>query len=606
VLAGAGAGALLYVPWRDATPAIEPPSFPLPPIAASPFRNTRPDVAYVGSARCRACHADEHASFAHTGMGRSMAPVDLAREPPDAAFDHAKSKRRYQVLRKDGQLLHRELLLTDGAEEIVLSEYPVTYVVGSGRHSLTYLAEAEGFLVESPITWYRAKNGWGMSPGYDRPEHAGFERAVGATCLICHAGDTRGVGESLHRMEIREPTIGCERCHGPGALHVERHTRPAAHDHTGGALDDTIVNPSRLSRALAEAVCQQCHLRSSASILARGRTLGDFRPGLPLEDFHHEFRLQTTDKSMTVVGHVEQMHLSRCYQAALTFSCLTCHDPHGEPEPAQREAHYRAVCLRCHEPERCKADAALRQQHSPSNNCIVCHMPTGPTEIPHLAFTHHRVGIHDLAKAGLVTESRPTVLTTLEPFADLSRISAIDRTRSLGMAYMEVARQCKDSDLADQYRARALTILTDVRAKGLHDSALDIAVARLHFNLGLEDAGTIAEAALAESAQSPRRLDPQDRCDALFMAADGLARAGRKADAIVKLRELVTLRRHSLQMRLLADCERDVGLPGYIDTLESAVRINPRLVQVHAHLADHYRREGENAKAEFHRKRTVP
>src|SRR4051794_26264138 len=88
-LAVVGSG---YVCWRAATPVDEPPAYPVPPVSASPFRNTRPDVAYVGSARCRACHADEHASFGHTGMGRSMAPVDLAREPPDAAFDHPKSK----------------------------------------------------------------------------------------------------------------------------------------------------------------------------------------------------------------------------------------------------------------------------------------------------------------------------------------------------------------------------------------------------------------------------------------------------------------------------------------------------------------------------------
>src|SRR5262249_35979129 len=157
-----------------------------------------------------------------TGMGRSMAPVDPEREPPDGAYDHPPSKRRYQVVRKDGRLLHRELLRTEGPEEVVLSEYPVTYVVGSGRHSRTYLVEADGFLVESPVTWYASGKGWGMSPGYDREDHAGFERAVGESCLICHAGQARAAGGSLHRMEVHEAAIGCERCHGPGALHVER------------------------------------------------------------------------------------------------------------------------------------------------------------------------------------------------------------------------------------------------------------------------------------------------------------------------------------------------------------------------------------------------
>src|SRR5439155_8250104 len=151
---------------------------------------------------CRLCHQSEFASFRRTGMGRSMAEVDLEREPPDGGFDHAASKRRYQVARKDSQLWHRELLLADGAEEVLLSEFPVKYVVGSGRHSLSYLVEADGFLVESPVTWYRSKNAWAMSPGYDRPTQQGFERAVGESCLVCHAGRADAVGGSLHRMDV--------------------------------------------------------------------------------------------------------------------------------------------------------------------------------------------------------------------------------------------------------------------------------------------------------------------------------------------------------------------------------------------------------------------
>src|SRR4051794_14734408 len=74
VLLLAGAGLLLYGGPR-------PPA----PVAANPFLNTGPDARYVGSTACIACHAAEHTSFQHTGMGRSMAPVDLQREPPDAA-----------------------------------------------------------------------------------------------------------------------------------------------------------------------------------------------------------------------------------------------------------------------------------------------------------------------------------------------------------------------------------------------------------------------------------------------------------------------------------------------------------------------------------------
>src|SRR5206468_1983426 len=123
----------------------------------------------------------------------------------------------------DGRLWHRELLMGTGTADVVLAEYPVKYVVGSGRHSRTYLVEAEGFLVESPVTWYTAKKNWKMSPGYDAPDNPGFERAAGEGCLSCHAGRAEAIGVSLHRMTIHEGAIACERCHGPGSLHTERH-----------------------------------------------------------------------------------------------------------------------------------------------------------------------------------------------------------------------------------------------------------------------------------------------------------------------------------------------------------------------------------------------
>ena len=47
-------------------------------------------------------------------------------------------------------------------------------------------------------------------------------------------------------MRIREPAIGCERCHGPGALHVERHAgnKPGL-ERPKAAIDHTIVNLGR-------------------------------------------------------------------------------------------------------------------------------------------------------------------------------------------------------------------------------------------------------------------------------------------------------------------------------------------------------------------------
>src|SRR5262249_43627539 len=152
------------------------------------------------------------------------------------------------------------------------------------------------FLVESPLTWYASRQAWGMSPGYDDPQQAGFQRGVTEGCLFCHAGQARAVGQSWHRIEVQEAAIGCERCHGPGSLHVERHAgRPGR---PGGGADYPTVTPPRLSRELAESVCQQCHLRPTAVVPVRGRKLADFRPGLPLQDFVEAYQLDRPDRPM--------------------------------------------------------------------------------------------------------------------------------------------------------------------------------------------------------------------------------------------------------------------------------------------------------------------
>src|SRR5262249_10282111 len=165
------------------------------------------------------------------------------------------SGRRYDVRREGGRLWHRERLLSSGQSDIVLNDFPLQYAIGSGRFGRTYAVEADGFLVESPVSYYAARQAWGMSPGYDGPGNTGFERSIGTQCLACHVGRFDLLEKSAHRYKIIEPAIGCERCHGPGSLHVSRRAAADRKPIPDGAEDLTIVNPRRLARELCEAVC---------------------------------------------------------------------------------------------------------------------------------------------------------------------------------------------------------------------------------------------------------------------------------------------------------------------------------------------------------------
>src|SRR5262249_59434676 len=120
---------------------------------------------------------------------------------------------------------------------------------------------------------------------------------------------------------------------------------------------------------------------------------------------------------------------------------------------------------------------------------------------------------------------------------------------------------------------------------GLRDGLLDSSLARLRFDLGLGDVLPYAASALEDPD-----LDGQERCNALFLLADGYASQGRYAEAIAILRELHQLRRHALSWLLLAKCEDELGNHAAAEeALEGAVRSDPRLWDVHEHLAGYYR-----------------
>jgi len=555
------------------------------------------DAEYVGSAACVRCHAEECASFRQTGMGRSLAIVDETVEPPDGEIAHALSGRRFDVHRENGKLHHRETLASDSAHQ-VLADYPAKFVVGSGSHSRSYLMEVDGFLVESPLTWYTSAQAWGMSPGYDVADHAGFRREVPEKCLFCHAGRARAMGGSLHRIEFFEHAIGCERCHGPGSTHVQRYevaSSEAGEDSSTDTRDDTIVNPARLPRDLAGDVCHQCHLTTKAYVPARDRALADFRPGLPLKEFRHYFREQNPDSSMRVVGHVEQLMLSDCYCQSDLLSCLTCHNPHAFPEPRVREQYYRNACLQCHERDACRVSPGELAERSPTNNCVTCHMPSTATDIPHFAFTHHRIGIHERIPAAQPDENSSFI--DLTPFHDLSFLSPLDRTRSLGLAYFALSKRSTTKRKADEYARRGRRLLVEVKAAGLKDGEVDAALAQAAW--AHDRAGSIKH---ARDALGASNLSPISRVNSLYALAAFYSESQQYAMALPILTQLTTLRRNAGDWMLLGDCllaseDQTKAIAAY----ERAVQIDPNLVEIHTLLAEYYERTGKPEQAQKHK-----
>ena len=104
--------------------------------------------------------------------------------------------------------------------------------------------------------------------------------------------------------------IGCERCHGPGSVHInERLSSPSE-----GSMDPSIVNPARLSTDRQMDVCEQCHLSASVSLLREGRDPFGFRPSEALEGHVALFTDTTKADGVGVISHAQRLRRSRCFR----------------------------------------------------------------------------------------------------------------------------------------------------------------------------------------------------------------------------------------------------------------------------------------------------
>lgn len=548
--------------WGRPTAAVAP--------IPSEFENAT-ETAFVGSERCSACHEQQFEPFLHTAHHQAFGVVTDDGVPPGGEFTDPRTFRSYQIAWQDGQMRHAETLQRPGGGATLVVEHAMKYVVGSGRYSRSYLLEQDGCLFESPATWYSESQTWGLSPGYDKPNsNASFQRPIEYRCLLCHVGRVEMLDNSPQRLKFLTQAIDCERCHGPGERHVARWESATTGDALlPGEIDRTIVHPGKLDRRRGEDICMQCHLHSAATIERPGREAGQFRPGDRLEDYLLHYGRRSGGQQMEVTGHGEQMRLSRCYTASDSLTCTTCHNPHQETPVEQRVDWYRSRCLECHSERDCREPEDRRRQQSAADSCIDCHMPRGPTDIPHFAFTHHRIGIHSAEKPRFSAKPEQQELVLLhEP----EGLTDGERQRNLGLAYLQFSDAVEGKSLGAAYQEQSRSLLAALPSRQ-RDSEVAAALGRL--SLG-QDARTTLKMASAVEA------DPQASPDALATAAftrgATLYQLGQYAAAIPALEKAVAAKPMADIWFMLSDCySRQQNLEQALEAARKAVRLSPLL-----------------------------
>jgi tetratricopeptide repeat protein len=478
-----------------------------------PSRNMTKGVHYVGSRACASCHAAIYKSFTQTGMGRSMA---LANDPsladlPTPATVYDKDLGQYfEVQRKDGQWYQSQYALDNNGKELFRQTVKMQYAVGAGENGIGFVVERNGehsrFLFEAPLSYYTQAHRWSFSPGYEI-QNRGFSRPILTQCISCHSGQPKPVVGQVGLYQnppFDELAIGCENCHGPGALHVTEHSSGQK------ATSPSIANPAHLSGWLADNICMRCHQGKDVRVNAPGMQDQDFRPGMPLDKVVSIFKLPADAQSPSgtaLLEHYYGMTLSKCYRStAGGLHCISCHDPHVEPSGEAAVSYYRARCLTCHNEQSCTLSKEKRLATSPADNCISCHMPKRTVAtIAHGALTDHAIPAKEGA-APLPADAK--LLHLSAPFGQREDLSSVPPL-VLMQVYDTLTR-----DGYEEFRGQLDQLLDELARSQPTDSLVLRALAR---RAASQDSPSQPDRAMQYMTQAIR-VSPANIDDLIFLA----------------------------------------------------------------------------------------
>lgn len=360
------------------------------------YLNHNDTVAYLGSETCKGCHKEIYETFMKTGMGESFG---LANPKRSKSIIHSNTvvydslnNFYYKPFWKRDSLFVNEFRLKNGDTIFSRIEH-IKYIVGSGHHTNSHIYEENGYLYQAPITFYTQDKIWDFAPGFSNGFNSRFDRVIASECMNCHNSFCEQPKGSENKYDFIEQGIGCERCHGPGEIHVKLKTQNVIVD-TSKYIDYSIVNPAKLDRKTQMQVCQRCHVQG-ISVLKEENTFYDFKPGQNLEDYMEVFlpRYDGAKTKFIMASQADRLMQSACYQNS-EMTCISCHNPHVSTRVTAIEV-FNNKCKNCHQTKKdklCSENIDVRNKLN--DNCSSCHMPKSTSiDIPHVKVTDHLIRI---------------------------------------------------------------------------------------------------------------------------------------------------------------------------------------------------------------------
>ena len=352
--------------------------------AAGSYRKLHPlesePCAYVGEARCAVCHAEVFDALQSSRHSSTlMRNKELAELPyPDHPVPDPDDPTVTHVFRKEQGQIRFETHTPSAVLRAIVqyafgSRDHYTSLVGPDDAGRPHILRLSHFQTDHDSGWVRTTGHSADAEGGQDILGKPLDVVDGIhRCLFCHSTNPGSVlGAS--GAESADRGIGCERCHGPGALHVKALELKFR--------DRAIANPRRADAEGRLRLCGQCHAYHAESPLPRTDTFW--------------IRFQATS-----------LPWSRCYtESGGALDCTTCHDPHGNDKFKPTDSTAR--CLKCHSaaaaPPAAKVDltAGARAPErgapcpvNPRSGCVGCHMPPFRSEPLHATFTDHYIRVH--------------------------------------------------------------------------------------------------------------------------------------------------------------------------------------------------------------------
>jgi predicted CXXCH cytochrome family protein len=315
-------------------------------------------AVYTGPQACAECHPKQYEQQKSTHHAQALRRIGESREvfPLAPMTERGGASFQYEV---EGAALR---LITRKSNDVYRTILEWTF--GAGSQAYTAVGRlADGRYFEHRISYYTKPRRLALTPGHSSAPSLDAEAAAGIVqapetiyrCFHCHAANVKP-GPDISAMI---PGVTCERCHGPGAKHIE--AAKAKQD-----LKGTIFNAGRLTAKAIVPVCAECHRFPNV----------EYRSEMPEVEDPLSIRFAPVGLSA-----------SRCFQKSTTLSCISCHNPHENPKPAA-DPSYTQVCVGCHSPEARPAKPVCKAKQTA--NCVSCHMKAS-SPVPNLTFTDHRI-----------------------------------------------------------------------------------------------------------------------------------------------------------------------------------------------------------------------